>query len=269
MNSCEFEVLASGYGLAEAPRYDDNGVYFSDVLGGGVFRWTPAGVVTIVPKRRGVGGLVVHADGGIVISGRDIVHVRDGDTAILAHAPEGVTGFNDMATDGEGRLYVGALGFRPFAGERPVPGSLWQIDRAGRARELFGDIEWPNGVGIASGGDTIYVCDYSRGEVVAHDIDGGNRRVLARSPSKAADGLALDAEGGVWIATGDGHEVVRFAPDGALAERIVVPAEFVSSLCFGGPDLRQLYVTTMGGDEGGALLRTAAPVAGAPVATYG
>src|SRR5262245_53505358 len=101
------ETLAFGYGLAEAPRVDEQGrLYFSDVLGGGVYRWSPDGTVaTVVPKRRGVGGLVLHADGGLVVTGRDVVHVRDGESRPLL-AVDGVVGFNDLTTDRHGRVFV-------------------------------------------------------------------------------------------------------------------------------------------------------------------
>src|SRR5262249_61612664 len=74
------ETLASGYGLVEGPTVDGDGnLYFSDVLGGGVYRRGPDGdITTVVPKRRGVGGIVLHAGGGGGVSGRDIVHVRGG-----------------------------------------------------------------------------------------------------------------------------------------------------------------------------------------------
>jgi len=69
------ERLTDGYQLAEAPvATPAGGVVFSDVLGGGVREWDPAtGEVTVViPKRRGVGGMARHRDGGLVVSGRDV-----------------------------------------------------------------------------------------------------------------------------------------------------------------------------------------------------
>src|SRR3712207_9300667 len=93
------EVLADGYQLAEAPRVaDDGSVFFADVLGGGVYRWTAGeGVDVVVPKRRGVGGLALHADGGVVCGGRDLVHVApDGTNRVLFDLPDGVPGFNDL-----------------------------------------------------------------------------------------------------------------------------------------------------------------------------
>ena len=100
----DWEVVAHGYGLAEAPTIDiDASVVFSDVLGGGVYRIDAAGnVTTIVPKRRGVGGIAVHADGGIVCSGRDLVHVHeDHEPRTVLHV-DGVAGWNDLCTDTAG-----------------------------------------------------------------------------------------------------------------------------------------------------------------------
>ena len=257
----EFEALASGFGLTEAPCWDGaGGVFFSDVLGGGVRRWSPdGGVEEVVPKRRGIGGMCLHADGGLVVSGRDVLHVRDGEQRTLLGEAEGVTGYNDLGVDPAGRVHVGALRFRPFAGESPVPGEVWTIDAGGAAVSVRG-IDWPNGIGFSPDGTTTYVCDYAHGAVVA---DGGG--VFARSPAGSADGLAVDAEGGVWVATGEGRALARFAPDGSLDRTVDVPASFVSSLCFGGDDLRDVYVTAIADDAGGSLLRARGDVAGLPV----
>ena len=92
------EELASGFSLLEGPTVNREGhVYFSDVLGGGVYRWSPDGVQQVVPKRRGVGGIVLHEDGGLIVTGRDVLHVRDGESRTVL-ALDGVTGFNDLAT---------------------------------------------------------------------------------------------------------------------------------------------------------------------------
>ena len=247
------DVLAEGYGLVEGPRPDGDGVLFSDVIGGGVHRWSPDGVETLLPKRRGIGGLIRHEDGGLVVTGRDVIH---GDRVVLA-APDGVAGFNDLATDDEGALLVGALRFNPMRGESPAPGEVWRITADG-AVALFHGVLWPNGIGLSPGGDVVYVDDYATREVLAYDPDGGNRRVFATSPRGSADGLAVDAEGGVWVALGQGGAIARFAADGTLDDVRDVPAEFVASVAFDGEDL--LVATA------GALLRTHAGIAGRPVA---
>jgi sugar lactone lactonase YvrE len=259
------EPLATGYGLTEAPCDDgEGGVYFSDVLGGGVHRWSPGGgVETVLPKRRGIGGMCLHADGGLVVSGRDVVHVKDGESRPV-FALDGVAGFNDIGTDSDGRVYAGALRFMPFAEEPPVPGEVWRIDGEGVAAELFGGIEWANGIGFSLDYATIYACDYASGEVLAHTLtvsgEATERRVFARSPSGEADGLAVDAEGAVWVALGQGGSLARFLPDGSLDRELEVPASFVSSACFGGDDRRDLYITTVG-----SVFRARVEVPGSPV----
>jgi gluconolactonase len=249
----EFEELAGGYSLLEAPVWDGaGGVYFSDALQGGVRRWSREGVEDVLPKRRGIGGMCLHADGGLVMTGRDVIHVRDGEQRVVLGGMDGVTGYNDFGTDEEGNVYVGALRFNPFAGEDPVPGQIWKVDSSGATPALEG-VDWPNGVAVSHDG-TLYACDYAHGTVLT-----GDGSVFARSPA-AADGLALDAEGGLWVGAGQGG-LARFEPDGTLDRTVDVPADFVSSMCFGGDDMRDVYVTTMG-----ALLHARCEVPGVPVA---
>ena len=264
------EALAWGYGLVEAPCADAGGsVYFSDVIGGGVHRWSPdGGVETVIPKRRGIGGMCLHADGGIVVSGRTLVHVRDGESREL-FTLEGATGFNDLATDSDGRVYVGALRFMPFGGEEPVPGEIWCVDAHGTGSEVLDEIVWPNGIGFSPDGGTLYASDFATGDVIAFELGSGERHVLARTSSGDADGLAVDAEGGVWVALGSGGAIARYSPQGALEDALDVPADFVTSLCFGGMDGRELYVTTMDNSEDpskrGTLFRTRVDRPGLPV----
>ena len=251
-----FEELASGYSLLEAPVWDGaGGVYFSDVLKGGVRRWSEAGVEDVLPKRRGVGGMCLHAGGGLVVSGRDVIHVSDGEQRVVLAGMDGVTGFNDLGADAKGSLYVGALRFSPIAGEPPVPGQVWKVDGEGATPVLEG-IDWPNGIGFSPDGSTMYACDYAHGTVLNGDGD-----VFARSPTGSADGLAVDEQGGVWVALGPAGAIARFEQDGSHDRTFDVPTEFVSSLCFGGDDMRDVYVTTIG-----ALLHGRSDVPGLPVA---
>src|SRR5262245_33570326 len=113
------ETLAWGYGLVEGPRADEHGnLYFSDVHNGGVYRRSPDGTIeVVVPKRRGVGGIAFHADGGLVISGRNICHVRDGETRIV-FAPE-APGLNDLFVDASGAVICGTMRSDPFSTEGP------------------------------------------------------------------------------------------------------------------------------------------------------
>ena len=266
------ERIATGYQLAEAPvAGDDGGVFFSDALGGGVHHWSPATgeVETVIPKRRGVGGMALHADGGLVVSGRDVSHVRDGESRTL-FADDAIAGINDLTVDPDGFVIAGLLRFRPFAGEPPVPGEFVRIGPGGESTVVLPGVRWANGCAFSPDGDVFYGCDYDRGVVLAAarlpDGGCGEPRVAVESPSGAADGLALDEEGCLWVALGPGGKVGRFRPDGTPDLELDVPGGFVASLCFGGADARDLFVTALAGDDGpGSVFLTRAPVAGAPV----
>ena len=131
------EELATGYGLIEGPVWDDDrGLIYSDVINGGVRALSESGEIsTIVPKRRGVGGMAPHAAGGLVIGGREIIYESfDGETHATLLTPE-VTdvaiGFNDLTTDEAGRVWVGSLAFRVILGEEVRPGHLHVVDLDG------------------------------------------------------------------------------------------------------------------------------------------
>jgi len=236
----DHEVLADGYQLVEAPRVaDDGSVWFSDALGGGVYRWSPGGAVeTVLAKRRGVGGMALHASGGMVVSGRDVRHIRPGqDDLVLLAQPEGVTGFNDICATSDGRILAGGLRFMPFSGGDPVPSAFWHVTAAGVAAIVLEDVLWPNGVGDDDNG-TFWFCDYARG--VVHRIGGDPPVSSTELPGGEADGLAFDDEGCAWIAQ---------PRHGRLHARHL--------------ESDTLYVTTIASEStSGALLRMTAPVPG-------
>jgi xylono-1,5-lactonase len=270
------EMLACGFGLVEGPRADAAGnVYWSDVHGGGVHRRAADGTVeVVVPKRRGVGGIALHADGGIVVSGRNICHVVDGESRIV-FAPD-APGLNDLFTDRSGRVLCGTMHSDPFSDSvERTPGECWRIDGDGSAVELYGGVSLTNGIGLSPDGSVLYHADTAARGVWAHDYgeDGtaSGRRFLVQSDDLMPDGLAVDEAGVVWIADVSGSGCVRaFSPDGDEVGRIPVPATMVTSVSFGGPDRLDLYIATGNNTEdparGGTLFRTRAEVPGCEVA---
>jgi gluconolactonase len=264
-------VSARQHGLLEAPRATaDGSVLYSDVLGGGVYRVDAAGArepETVLPKRRGIGGMVAHGDGGVVVTGRGVLHV-DGERQRELLTLDGVAGFNDLTTDSTGAVLAGALRFQPFAGEDPVPTEVWRISAPGIAEAVAEGIDWPNGIALTPDDSTLYVSDTSNGAILAFGAGGTTGDVFAAVSSGAVDGLALDEEGGVWVALGDGG-IARFEPDGRLDGFAEIPSAFVSSLCFGGPDRRDLFITTadnpLDPSRGGTVFHARADVAGVEV----
>jgi sugar lactone lactonase YvrE len=237
-------ALVSGLRLPEALRSDGDGLYFSDAAAGGVYRWTPAGVETVVPKRRGVGGLALHAAGGVVVSGRTLVHVHGGETREL-FAAEGALGLNDLTTDAEGRVLVGALRMNWAEPETGRPGEVWRVGGEGSETVAEG-IDYPNGMAFSADGATLYVADFTGACVHAVDVATGRRRLLARLERGNADGLAVDAGGRVWVATGPGDSFDVFDAQGSLVDRVPAPAPFAVTLCFGDRDPHDLYLAAGG-----------------------
>jgi xylono-1,5-lactonase len=269
----DLEALAWGFGLIEGPRVDGDGnLYFSDVPNGGVYCRHPDGTIgTVVPKRRGVGGIALHTEGGLVVSGRDICHVRDGTTRVV-FAPD-APGLNDLFVDAAGRVLCGTIRSDPFTMEgRRTPGECWLVGTGGTATELYGGVMLTNGIGFSPDGYVLYHADTTQG-VWAHDYDDGtvsNRRFLVQRDDLMPDGLAVDEAGVVWVADVSGSGSVRgFAPDGAEVGRVSVPARMVTSLCFGGPDRRDLYIVTADNtaapERGGTIYRTRVNVPGCAV----
>ncbi len=266
------ETLASGYGLIEGPRVDSEGnLYFSDVRNGGVYRRAADGdIETIVPRRRGVGGIALHAEGGLVISGRSICHVKDGETRVL-FARDDVPGFNDLFADAEGRIYTGSIRSNPFSTEGTrTPGEAYRIDGPGQFVELYGGVSLTNGIGLSPDGNLLYHSDTERRKVLVHELT-ADGSALPREPidiDGLPDGLAVDAEGAIWVAIYGGGCVARYTPEGKLDRRIDVPARQVTSLCFGGPDQRDLYVVTADNTHdpasGGTVFRTRSELPGLP-----
>ncbi len=242
-------------GLLEAPRpLRDGSVLFANTTAGGVYRWSDDGVSAVLEKRRGIGGVAVHADGGLLVSGRDLGHAGpSGVRTILA--PDGATGINDLTVGPDGSVVVGVLRHQPQRGEAAGPTELVQISPDGTTSVLAQDLLWPNGVGFAPDGTRLYVCEYAAARVRLIGPQGAS--IFAQAPRGECDGLAVDVEGGVWVALGSGGGIARFDSAGGLDEIIDVPGRFVSSLAFAGT---AIYITTIG-----ALLRMDVGVQGLAV----
>jgi gluconolactonase len=202
--------------------------------------------------------MALHQSGGIVVGGRDIacVSLTDGATKSLLAlgAIPGATGFNDLTTDTAGRIYVGSLAFRVFGGETPKPGHLHVIDLDGSMRTLSDGVLLTNGLGFSPDGKLLYHCDARGPYVRVYDVKpdgsvGPWRKFASLGDDRVPDGMKVAQDGSVWIADAHGGRVAVFNADGSHRQDIAVPLPMVTSLCFAGDDLRDLYIVT--GSRGG------------------
>ena len=210
----------------------------------------------VIEHRRGIGGIALHERGGLVVGGRNIAYkgpAAAGTVVLLdSERAGGGAGFNDLTTDEAGRIYVGSLGMSPFdAGAEAKPGALHVIDLDGSSRTLWSGVKLTNGLGFSPDGKKLYHSDSRANIVGVYDVraDGSvsERRVFARVEPGVPDGLAVAEDGSVWVASAGGGAVRVFDADGEERRPIAVPQPGVTSLCFGGDDLRDLYVVTGNG----------------------
>ncbi len=272
----EFQKLASGFGMTEGPRVDQqNRVYFSDAKFGGVFRLNPGGrIETLISGRNHVGGLAFNEGGGLVMTGPGVAlwDERTGAIRDLLTEFEGkrIDRFNDMTVDSQGSVLAGSLLWDPGPGATCVPGALYRIDPPNKVTLLWEPIEINNGLGFSPDGKLLYHADSMTG-VWVYDVMADrslkDRRLFAKMPKGVPDGLAVDAAGNVLVAAPMGDEVVRFRPDGTIDQRIPVPGKLVLSMVFAGPDLCDLYVVTgdPSGKNTGAIFKTRSDIPGLPV----
>jgi D-xylonolactonase len=219
----ELETLASGFGLLEGPRCDErNRLYFSDVPNGGVYRRSPDGKVeTLIPKRRGVGGIALNESGGIVCTGRGLIYwneaTRISRDLFVEWEGRKLNGLNDLQPDDYGSIFVGSLEHNALEeGAKRIPGSLFRVDPDGKVTKLFEGVETTNGMGFSPNRKYLYHADSTTKAVWVYDVQADrtvkDRRVFARMPQGWPDGLAIDAEGGVVVAIvnygagQDGHQ---------------------------------------------------------------
>ncbi|MGB8365937.1 MAG: SMP-30/gluconolactonase/LRE family protein [Rhizomicrobium sp.] len=265
----KFEPIASGFGLTEAPHADVRGVWFSDMAVGGIRCLRSDGRIDAwLTERKTIGGIAFNRDNRIICSGTGGLVWLDPETGSSGSLLDNIDGrpiggINDMIANRHGGLFFGLVDHPSmFRGERMGPSALCRFDADGRVALLRDGLRFANGFGISPDGTTLYHNDSSRGTcayTLAADGSLSGDSMLCEYGD--CDGLAVDGEGGVWIARIVSGVIIRVMPGGAVAAEYAVPGGHVTSLCFGGADLRDLYVTTAAPDGGAAVMKRTIPSA--------
>ena len=149
---------------------------------------------------------------------------------------------NDAKADPDGRLVIGSVNER----EGTPTAGLFQLTPGGY-RTLRGAMQLSNGLDWSPDGRTFYFTDSTAQLIFSAGYRDGSltgEKVFARVDGGVPDGLAVDAEGGVWSAVWGGGRIDQYAPDGRRIGVIRVPAPHVTSLAFGGHDLTTMFITT-------------------------
>jgi sugar lactone lactonase YvrE len=174
---------------------------------------------------------------------------EEGELELIAavEADDPTTRFNDGEIDPQGRFWAGTMGWHA----EPEAGSLYRLDPDGTVTTMLSGVTISNGLGWSPDGGTMYYVDTPTMRIDAFDFDPASgdiadRRefVTIREGGGRPDGLTIDSEGAIWVATWPGYGVHRYLPDGTLDAIIPLPVSNVSSIELGGPDLRDAFITT-------------------------
>lgn len=243
--------------LGESPLWEEREqvLYWVDIDRGEIHRYDPAsgedafhtiGTKTTSIVRRASGGLAATLKKNFAYFDPRTGHTEYLDE-IEGDQPE--NRFNDGKVDRQGRLWAGTMNEvhvgRPEA-------ALYRIDAPGVVKKMVPAVTISNGTGWSLDGKIMYHTDTLRHTVFAYDFDTVTGEIANQRPfleiepesNGLPDGLTVDAEGFIWSAIVNHSRMLRLDPDGRLERMVTFAATRGTSCTFGGPDYRDLYITT-------------------------
>lgn len=250
-------------GLGESPFWhpDEGALYWVDIPGRALHRYVPGSGGHRQWALAAEPGCIAPVPGGrLLLAARDGLWRFDparGERTELAAPPydSARQRFNDGKADPQGRMWLGTL-----CDTRETPAASLYRWAERRLDRVAGDITVSNGLAFSPDGHTMYWSDTTAHRVFALDFEPvtgtlSRQRVFAQFAPRAdgaplaayggrPDGAAVDAEGAYWVAMYEGARLLRLAGDGHVLREIRLPLRCPTMPCFGGPDLKTLYITT-------------------------
>ena len=246
-------IVVDGLVFPECPRWHGGRLWFSDVHAHSIKTLDASGTVAVeVADARQPAGLGWRPDGTLLFAQmveRKLARVGTGggiETVADVSSLEGVQ-INDMVVDAKGNAYIGGFGFDINAGEQLAPANVILVRADGTASIAVDEMLFPNGMVITPGGKTLIVAETAARRLTAFDVASdaslSNRRAWA-ALDVFPDGICLDAEGAVWVASPVTGECVRVREGGEVTHRVKSQAKGVYACMLGGDDRRTLYMCT-------------------------
>ena len=248
--------------LGEGPIWDaeEAVLYWVDGTGNrvgnpSIWRYDPrSGATRNWSLKHDVGAMALRQGGGAVLALDDGFYLFDFESEnleLITHidSDQPRSRLNDGKVDHQGRFFAGGMDDEE---ELAICG-LWRLDPDMSVHQVETNIICSNGPCWSPDSRTFYFADTFQQIMWAYDydiLDGtlSRRRdfVSAAADPGFFDGSTVDAEGYVWNAQVIGGDLVRYNPDGVEDLRIGMPVKNITSLIFGGDQLDEIYVTSMG-----------------------
>ena len=257
--------------VGEGPFWDDvkQDLYFVDIMNKQIKMFSlTSKLVETVQFNQEIGAVFLDQKSNLIVAARDGIFAasRDGvlETSLAPIELERTSiRTNDAKCDANGRMWVGTMAF-DFT---PGAAALFSFDSKD-LKKVVPDLTVSNGIGWSLDKKIMYFIDSptKRVDIFDFDLESGelrNRRpfLLLGDLDAFPDGLTTDEDGGVWVALFGGGEVRRFDSQGTLTHIVEIPVKQVTSCCFGGGDMSDLYITTaQNGMDSDSLIRE--PLAG-------
>jgi len=251
-------LVGRGRGLrfTESPRWRDGRFIFIDIHDSAVKSVDLDGrLETLLQLPFKPNGLGIGPDGRFILCDAlhlKVLHDRSGSLEPLADLSEAaIFCLSDGIVDAQGRYYVGDIGYN-FWDPEAAPSRncvINRVDPDGAVVRVAEGLAFPNGMVITPDGRTLIVAETDGERLTAFDIapDGGlsGRRVFAPLPHGVSpDGIALDAEGAVWVANPAGAPaVLRVREGGEVLATLQLPVH-AYAVMLGGPERRHLFIST-------------------------
>ena len=275
MTSAWTALTATPDGLSESPFWhpQEQRLYWVDIPGRRLARlliqgqmqtqMQTQGPVEYWPMAEEPGCIAPVQGGGLIVALRDGIYLGTawgGPLQLLAPAPYDTTQlrFNDGKCDAQGRFWAGTL----YEPKDQALGQLYMLDARG-LHAMQGGVTTANGLAWAPDGRTAYWADTAAHQIRAFDVDAAsgqltNARVFYQATPKPAgwawgsaasyggrpDGASVDSEGCYWSAQYEGGRLLRFSPKGEVLAEVRTPTLCPTMPCFGGADLKTLFITT-------------------------
>lgn len=255
MDACTLELsdFVSGLGFAEAPRWYSGSLWVSDIANRSVLRIDTAGGVHPLTRTPGEpSGLGWLPDGSMLVvqmEEHEVWRLMNGKLLRYSGTHPMTRGkLNDMVVDANGRAWVSSFGF-DYEREKPCTTNLMCIDPGGHAYVAAEDLWCPNGMAINAAGDLLFVGQSAAPEVLCFKIRPtgvlDKRSVFGVLPGKAVcDGICIDAEEALWIASPTTHEFLRMERGGTITHRVPTGERHAIACVLGGKERTTLYCLT-------------------------
>jgi sugar lactone lactonase YvrE len=256
MTGAEVATLVDDLVFPECPRWRAEGLWLSDMLDHRVIRMSEDGHVTpvavLATRPAGLGWL---PDGRLLVVSMETRRVLTVEGQAVTEFSDlsrlAVYECNDMVVDRAGRAYVGHVG-RSHTSSEVASGDLILVQAGTAPRVVASGLDYPNGCVVTPDGLRLILAEFDGNRLLSFAVDGdgslSDARIFAELESHP-DGICLDAEGAVWVASPRTEEVLRVHEGTAVTDRIAVG--------------RPVYAVALGGADGKTLFLCTAPASSA------